>query len=122
MLFLSTTLGDNAMTAYAVGILRVAEITDAIVAYLERIDATLAPYQGRFIIHGGPQEIREGAHLGDLIVIAFPDRARAAAWYEGPEYAEILPLRTGAATGTVFLIDGVPPTHRATDILVRAAG
>lgn len=109
------------MTAYAVGILAVREINAEIVAYLEGIDATLAPYQGRFIIHGGPQDIREGAYLGDLIVIAFPDRARAAAWYEGPEYAEILACRTRNAEGTVFLIDGVSEGHKATDILKRAS-
>jgi uncharacterized protein (DUF1330 family) len=33
----------------------------AIVEYLERIDATLAPFGGHFIVHGGDFELREAA-------------------------------------------------------------
>ena len=39
--------------AYAVAILHEVELGPEIVTYLERIDATLAPFGGRFIIHGG---------------------------------------------------------------------
>ena len=41
------------MAAYAVGILNDVRMGPDIVEYLERIDATLAPYDGHFIIHGG---------------------------------------------------------------------
>ena len=112
-------MSDAAAPAYAVGILKVAAVTHEIVDYLERTDGSLAPYRGRFLIHGGPQDLREGDYLGDLIVIAFPTRALATAWYEGPEYAEIVPLRTRNASGTVFFIDGVSEDHRAADILTR---
>ena len=50
----------------------------------KKIDATLAPFHGRFIIHGGEKEMLEGAFRGDLIVIGFPDRASARAWYFSP--------------------------------------
>jgi uncharacterized protein (DUF1330 family) len=90
------------------------------VEYLERIDATLAPHGGRFIVHGGPADVREGTSPGDVIVIEFPDRAHAAQWYESPAYQAILPLRTNNSVGTALLIDGVDDDHRATDVLVRA--
>ena len=61
--------------------------------------------------------MREGASPGTLIVIAFPDQASAAAWYQSPAYQAILPLRTANADGSVFLIDGVDPDHRATYVL-----
>jgi uncharacterized protein (DUF1330 family) len=64
----------------------------AIVEYLQRIDATLEPFGGRFIVHGGKMEVWEGAWPGHLIIIAFPDRERARAWYESSAYQEILPL------------------------------
>ena len=105
------------MTAYAVGHLYEVEMCADIVAYLEQIDATLAPFGGRFIIHGGPCDVREGEWHGDLIVIAFPDLAHARGWYESDAYRRILPLRTRHARGAVFLVDGVDPTHKATDIL-----
>jgi uncharacterized protein (DUF1330 family) len=78
------------MTGYAIGHLRNVNMGSDIVAYLETIDATLAPFQGRFIIHGGEKEQLEGTFPGDLIVIAFPDRQAASAWYASPAYQAIL--------------------------------
>jgi uncharacterized protein (DUF1330 family) len=91
-----------------------------IVEYLERIDATLATYGGRFIVHGGEQQVLEGESPGTVIVIEFPDTARAKEWYDSPEYQDILPLRADNATSTIFVIDGVGPEHRATDVLEPA--
>lgn len=108
------------MTCYAIGNLRDVEMGRDIVAYLEAIDATLAPFGGRFAIHGGQKHMLEGANTGDLIAIAFPDMAKAKAWYASPAYQNILPLRTRNAIGEVFLIEGVGSSHKATDILKRA--
>ena len=108
------------MASYAVGILQDVRMGPPIVEYLERIDATLAPYDGHFIVHGGVPTMLEGTSPGTLIVIEFPDRAGAEAWYASPAYRAILPLRTGNSTGTVFVIEGVDRQHRATDVLTRA--
>lgn len=108
------------MTAYAVADLHRVEMGPAIVEYLEKIDATLAPYGGRYIIHGGRKTVLEGDWAGDLIVIAFPDRASAAAWYASPAYQAIKPLRTNHSEGDVVLVEGVGADHRATDILAAA--
>lgn len=105
------------MTAYAVGQLRNVTVNDGIIAYLERIDATLAPFHGRFIIHGGAKEVLEGQSGDDLIVIAFPTLAAARDWYMSAEYQSLIPLRTQGAQGDVFLIQGVDEHHLATDIL-----
>ncbi len=110
------------MTAYAVAHLHAVAMGPDIVAYLERIDATLAPYDGRFLIHGGPVERLEGAWSGDLVVIAFPNARNARAWYGSDAYQAILPLRTTHARGDVVLVEGVGPDHRASDILARATG
>jgi uncharacterized protein (DUF1330 family) len=108
------------MASYAVGILRDVKIGPAIVEYLERIDATLAPYDGHFIVHGGESTLLEGSSPGTLIVIEFPDRASAEQWYSSPAYRELLPLRTENSVGTVFIVDGVDRDHRATDVLAPA--
>ena len=105
------------MTSYAVGVLHEVKMGPPIVEYLERIDATLAPFDGHFIVHGGEAKVLEGTNPGTLIVIEFPDRASAQGWYASPDYQEILPLRTENSMGTVFLIDGVDRDHRATDVL-----
>ena len=105
------------MSAYAVAHVQSVDPGPQIVEYLQRIDATLAPYGGRFLIHGDPADVREGDFGGDVIVIEFPDRDHAVGWYESPAYREIVHLRTDNTTGWVVLIDGVPSDHRATDIL-----
>lgn len=109
------------MTSYAIGHLHDVQMNADIVAYLEGIDATLEPYGGRFVLHGGQKQDLEGHFAGDLIVIAFPDQDAARGWYASPAYQALLPLRTRNARGAVFLIDGVDEDHRATDILETPA-
>ena len=109
------------MSAYAIAQVQSITMGPPIVEYLERIDATLAPYRGRFIVHGDPAEVREGQFTGDLIAIQFPDRGAAVCWYESAAYREIAPLRTENSDGWVLLVDGVPADHRATDILIAGS-
>ncbi|MBM6583102.1 DUF1330 domain-containing protein [Microvirga sp. BT689] len=105
------------MSTYAIGQLHDVNVGPDIVEYLGRIDATLEPFGGRFIIHGGPAMVMEGSWSGDLIVIAFPDKASARAWYASPAYQRILPLRIENSRGDVFFVDGVSADHKATDVL-----
>jgi uncharacterized protein (DUF1330 family) len=105
------------MSTYAIAHLHEVTMGPAIVEYLERIDATLAPFGGRFVVHGGKVERLEGQWRGDLIVIGFPDRAHAQGWYRSPAYQAILPLRTANSVGDVILIDTVTAGHAATDVL-----
>lgn len=105
------------MTCSAIGLLHDVKMGPDIIAYLEHIDATLAPFQGRVRIHGGPKQMLEGNLDSDLIAIEFPDRAKAEAWYSSPTYQAIVPLRSRNAEGVVFLIEGVDAQHKATDIL-----
>jgi uncharacterized protein (DUF1330 family) len=109
------------MPAYAVAHMRQVTTGPAIVEYLERIDATLAPFGGRFLVHGGPVEVVEGTWPGHLIVIEFPDRARADAWYRSAAYQEIVALRTGNSRSDIILAEGVGSDHRATDVLSARA-
>jgi uncharacterized protein (DUF1330 family) len=105
------------MVAYAVAHMRQVTMGPAIVEYLHRIDATLAPFDGRFLVHGGDLDLIEGAWPGHLIVIEFPDRERARAWYASPAYRAIIALRTDNSCSDVILVDRVAEPHRATDVL-----
>jgi uncharacterized protein (DUF1330 family) len=102
---------------YAIAILRDVTMGPPIVEYLERIDGTLAPVGGRFVVHGGQAEILEGEDPGTLVIIEFPDRDHARRWYACDDYQRILPLRTRNSRSTVLLADGVGPAHKATDVL-----
>lgn len=105
------------MPAYAVALISEAREGPWIVSYLKQIDATLAPFGGRFIVHGETPEVKEGHWTNNMVMIAFPDIGAARSWYDSPAYQAILPLRTGNAEGTVILIEGTPADHKATDIL-----
>lgn len=107
------------MASYAIGIVRDVKPVPQIIEYLERIDATLAPYGGRFILHGGRNQMFEGTDPGTVVVIEFPDHERAEAWYRSPAYQEIIPLRADHSDSTIFLLDGVDPDHKATDVIAQ---
>ena len=104
--------------AYAIACLHEVDLGPEIVTYLQRIDATLAPFGGRFLVHGAAPEMLEGDDPGTPIVIEFPSLQQARDWYASPAYREILPLRTRNARSTTLLVDGVDADHRATDVLV----
>jgi uncharacterized protein (DUF1330 family) len=103
----------SAASAYAVAHLRTVDQNAEILDYLLRIDATLDPFGGRFLVHGTLPEVLEGRWPGVLVVIGFPDLDAARAWYHSPAYQEILPLRTRNADGVTLLVDGVPEGYRA---------
>ena len=90
-----------------------------IVEYIARIDATLRPYDSRFLIHGGPVHPLDGDWSGDLVVIEFPNLENAHAWYASPKYQAILRLRTDNSDGDAFIVDGLPHGYRAADKLTK---
>jgi uncharacterized protein (DUF1330 family) len=107
------------VSAYAVGHLRRVDVGPDILDYIARIDATLEPFGGRFLIHGGPVEIKDGDWSGDLVVIEFPSREGAHAWYASPGYQAILQLRLDNSEGGAFIVDGLPDGYRAVDKLAK---
>lgn len=105
----------TAPRGYMIAHLTNVQLGPAIAEYIERIEATMEPYGGRFLVHGGRLDVHEGVWDGDLVVLEFPDPAAAREWYESPDYRAILPLRTEHATSTIVLAEGVPDRYRAAD-------
>jgi uncharacterized protein (DUF1330 family) len=101
------------MTAYAIAHLRTPTINDEVLEYIERIQATLTPYGGRFLVHGAEVQVLEGEWPGTVVVVEFPGLAAAHAWYASPAYREILPLRTDNIEGSTLIVDGVAPDYDA---------
>ena len=93
-----------------------------IVASLEKIDATLASFEGRFLVYGDTPTRLEGNFKGDLVIVSFPTRQNAEAWYRSKAYQDILPLRLNNAQSNTIMIDTVSDDHRATDILKAIMG
>ncbi|GEA87020.1 DUF1330 domain-containing protein [Cellulomonas cellasea] len=97
------------MSAYAVAHLTAppSHLPDEVLEYMERIQATLDPHGGRFVVHGGTVEVQEGAWPGTVVVIEFPDLPAARAWYGSEAYTALKPLRTRNVPGHAILVDGV---------------
>lgn len=105
------------MSAFAVALIRETRFNEEVAEYLRRIDETLAPFSGQYVIHGGPYHPVEGNWTGDLVMIQFPSMEAAQGWYHSAAYAEIRALRTANTEGEVFLVAGVREGHRGADIL-----
>ncbi|MFD8600430.1 DUF1330 domain-containing protein [Kitasatospora sp. NPDC059646] len=102
------------MTAYALAQVHSVEPGPDITAYLRRIDATLDPFGGRFLVHRAEFEVLEGSWgPSGVILIEFPTYRQARAWYDSPAYREILDLRTRHMVADVVLVQGVPADYRA---------
>ncbi|KQX34075.1 hypothetical protein ASD04_17695 [Devosia sp. Root436] len=74
--------------------------------YSAVIDATLAPFGGRFLVRGGRREAVEGATRQRAIIIEFNSYEQALACYRSPAYQAIIPLRSGAAIADIVVVEG----------------
>ncbi|MFI1648858.1 DUF1330 domain-containing protein [Streptomyces avidinii] len=101
------------MTAYAIAHIRPTTMNEDILRYIERIQPTMDPFGGRFLVHGQDVEVLEGPFPGTVVMIGFPDIESARAWYASDAYRAILPLRTDHIEGEVVLVQGVPADYDA---------
>jgi uncharacterized protein (DUF1330 family) len=77
--------------------------------YLEKVEATFAPYGGKWLVLGQHDEVLEGAWPGSVVLMEFPDRGAADAWYNSPAYKEIVRLRSDNTISDMILVDQVAP-------------
>ncbi|GAA0257058.1 DUF1330 domain-containing protein [Cryptosporangium japonicum] len=101
------------MAAYALAHLYETANHPDVFEYIERIQPTMDPFGGRFVVHGTMPEVIEGEWPGTLVIIEFPDLDRARSWYASPAYQEILHLRTDHIPGSAILVAGVGPDYDA---------
>ena len=80
---------------------------DAALNYLEQVEATVAPFGGRWLAQGSA-DIVEGVWPGSVVLMEFPNRDAATSWYNSPAYQAILPLRLTNAISDIILIDQIP--------------
>ena len=94
------------MSAYVVGHVTVTN-PEGYAGYSSRVPETLAPHGGEFLVRGGNPTVLEGEMPQNRhVVIRFPDRAAAEAWYGSPEYQEIIAIRHAHSTGILMIVEG----------------
>ena len=98
------------MTAYVISEVEPRDAT-LFERYRALAPATIERYGGRYLVRGGKADVVEGGPPAKTIVILeFPDMARAREWYRSPEYAEALKVRAGALERRLIFVEGVPPS------------
>ena len=81
---------------------------EAYMDYAARVLPTLRPFGGRVLARAGTTHSLEGAPPERLVIIGFDTVERAQAWWDSDAYRAILPLRLRAATGRVYIAEGLP--------------
>ena len=73
--------------------------------YKEKTPAILQAFEGRFVLRGMPVVALEGTWDHDrLVLLEFPNREKALAWYHSEAYQEAKQIRDKASTARFLLI------------------
>ena len=94
------------MAAYFIVQLQITD-PDGFREYAALVPPTIARYGGRYAVRGGEYEVVEGEWPERRhVVLEFPTREQARAWYDSPEYAPLKAMRFAASEGNAILIEG----------------
>ena len=94
------------MPAYMIARITVTDPEDY-AGYARQTAALAERFGGRFLVKGGAMTQLEGEGPDRHVVVAFPDRAAAEAWYASPEYQAILPIALRASRRDLVIVEGV---------------
>ncbi|KAE9629282.1 DUF1330 domain-containing protein [Parasedimentitalea maritima] len=78
---------------------------EAMASYMEAAPETVAAYGGNYLARTPQIEVLEGvADYDRMVVVEFPDRTCALAWYESEEYRDLRQSRWNAAEAHIVVI------------------
>jgi uncharacterized protein (DUF1330 family) len=79
--------------------------------YETKVGSTIKSHQGRVVVFDEEPEVIEGPiEHRRTVILEFPSMTAFHAWYDSPEYQEILPLRLKSTRGTLFVAKGFTPS------------
>ena len=74
-------------------------------AYIAAVGPTILAHQGEILVAGEGSEAVEGEPGAVTVVLKFPSKEALRAWYDSPEYQEIIHLRTDNTEGALVFAD-----------------
>lgn len=76
--------------------------------YMREAPATVEAFGGRYLVRGNDVRALEGAWEHErMVIVEFPDKAAALAWFESEAYRPLRDLRRENAEAVILLADGV---------------
>ena len=95
------------MAAYMIARVNVTD-WDKYNEYIKVTPDIIEKYEGRFIVRGGETITLEGPEeKWRIVVVEFPDLAKAKAFYHSPEYTDAKKIREGAALAQFVAVEGM---------------
>lgn len=95
------------MGAYFLFDVREIKDPDRAAAYRARVFDTVAQYEGRYLVLGGPVEVIEGDWQPAIpVIIEFPSLEKAREWYDSDVYRPVKALRLAATDSQAVLLQG----------------
>ena len=94
------------MPAYVIANIRVKD-PEGYKEYMKLSGPALEAYGGRFLVRAGDTTVLEGDwDTGRLVVLEFPDSARARDWWHSPDYTRAREIRERTALTDMVLVEG----------------
>lgn len=76
--------------------------------YKKLTPASIAAYDGKFIVRGGEAQILEGTwQPGRVVILEFPTVEKAKQWWASEEYARAKAMRQASAETQMILVEGL---------------
>ncbi len=76
--------------------------------YKKLTPGSLVPFEGKFIVRGGPTETLEGDwNPGRIVVLEFPSAEKAKSWWSSNGYAPAKAIRQAASISRMILVEGI---------------
>ncbi len=96
------------MSAYVLVEIEVQDL-EKMKPYMEKVEATVAEFDGKYLVRGPAAEILEGTHgqYPIKVILEFPTLDVAQAWYQSSTYQEIIGYRTANSECNFMLLPGI---------------
>lgn len=72
--------------------------------YGAAVPATLATYSGEYLVKGPVEQLHGDSGFQMQVILVFPNKDLATAWYHSPAYQALLPLRNAGMRSQFQLI------------------
>lgn len=77
---------------------------DKLQEYGASVPATLSPYSGEYLAKGPSEQLHGDSGFQMQVILVFPTRDQAMAWYHSKEYQALVPLRDAGMKSQFQLI------------------
>ena len=82
---------------------------DQMTGYRDKALASIKAFGGKLVAATNNIDCREGDWRPTRIVmLEFPSMDKARAWYDSPDYQEVLPIRLNANKDKMVIFEGLP--------------